>query len=56
MGLGEKAHFQDQIGVTRNDVRIRKRRNENAKTYGLKGKVAGQKTLRFSNGQIGGIS
>src|SRR5216683_5947787 len=55
MWVVEKAHVEDQIGISRYAVTIRKRRDENTKTDGSECKMAGQQALQFGGSQVRGI-
>src|SRR6202030_953290 len=55
MWVVEATHVEDQIGISRYAVAIRERGDENAKTAGHQGKMAGQQPLQFGSAQVGGI-
>src|SRR5260370_34521843 len=55
MRVVEKAHVEDQIGISRYAVTIRKRRDENTKTDGPECKMTGQQAFQFGGGQVRGI-
>src|SRR5689334_20258480 len=55
MWVVEKAHVKDQIGISRYTVAIRERSDENAKTTGREGKMAGHQPLQIGGTQTGSI-
>src|ERR1700757_2762470 len=55
MGIVEKAHVEDQIGITRDATTIGKRGHKDAQSGLLESKVAGQQTLQSGGGQERGV-
>jgi hypothetical protein len=52
MRVVEETHVEDQIGISRNAVAIRERCDENAKTGGRQGKMAGQQPFQIGGAQV----
>ena len=55
MGIVEKAHVEDQIGIARDAAAIGKRGHKDAQPRLLERKMAGQQTLQIGGGQEGGV-
>src|SRR5438132_4982867 len=55
MGVVEKAHVEDQIGIAGDATAIGKRGHKDAQSGLLESKVAGQQALQIGGGQEGGV-